>query len=189
MRAIGGSQAGAADQNEAAAKPEQSRPWPRLLGIVLCGALANFAPAQHACATLSSAGGRRHIDAMHAMGARCGAADSVAAAVVRLAWIALPHGLARQQEAWPARAGLLLHAGSQGQSLSERAQAVEYNFAQVAENLLQGQRDVPTVLAAWTISDSHCVKLYQPGVTEMARARASGGDGRPMRALTVGRPL
>ena len=94
--------------------------------------------------------------------------------------------------AWLAQAGLLLHASSQGQTLSQRAQAVACRFAQVAENLLQGQRDVPTVLAvlaAWTASDSHCVKLHQPGVTEMAQACASGGDGRPMRALTVGRPL
>lgn len=128
MQAVGGSRAGAADQNEAVARPLQSRPRPRLLGIVLCGTLANPAPAQDACAILSTAGGVCHVNTVHAMGARCGAAGSVAAAAVPLAWSPLLQGLARQQVAWLAQAGLLLHAGSHGQALSQRVQAVAYRL-------------------------------------------------------------
>ena len=159
-----------------------------LLGCVLA-APAPAQPSPGACAGLDTAGGIRQVNAVRAAGARCGAAGSFAPATSPLAWSPLLEGLARQQVAWLAQAGLLLHAGSEGQTLSQRAQAVGYRFAQVAENLAQGQRDVATVLAAWTASDSHCVNLYDATVTEMALACASGGDGRPMWVLIVGRPL
>ena len=147
------------------------------------------APAQQACATLTTAAALGHVNAVRAAGARCGAAGSFASAKAPLVWSPVLEGLARQQVAWLAQAGLLLHAGSEGQTLSQRAQAAGYRFAQVAENLAQGQRDVATVLAAWTASESHCVNLYDASVTEMALACASAADGRPMWVLILGRPL
>ena len=164
---------------------------PALLGLLGC-ALAATAPAQAlpaACAGLDTAVGIRQVNAARAAGARCGAGGSFAPVVLPLAWSPVLEGLARQQVAWLAQEGLLLHVGREGQTLSQRAQAVGYRFAQVAENLAQGQRDVPSVLAAWTASDSHCVNLYDPTVTEMALACASAGDGRPMWVLVLGRPL
>lgn len=166
-------------------------PKPALLWL-LGGTLAAPVPAQqppNACAGVDTAAGIRQVNAVRAAGARCGAAGSFAAVAQPLAWSPVLEGLARQQVAWLAQGGLLVHVGSEGQTLSQRAQAVGYRFAQVAENLAQGQRDVPTVLAAWTASDSHCANLYDPTVTEMALACASGGDGRPMWVLIVGRPL
>ncbi len=131
----------------------------------------------------------RQVNAVRALGARCGGSGSFSPLHTALAWNPVLEGLARQQVAWLAQAGLLLHAGSEGQTLSQRAQAAGYRFAQVAENLAQGQRDVATVLAAWAASESHCVNLYDPGVTEMALACDNAGDGRPMWVLIVGRPL
>ncbi len=164
---------------------------PVLLGL-LSGLVAAPAPAQPsrvACAGVDSATSIRQVNAVRAVGAGCGALVRFAGVTQALAWSPVLEGLARQQLAWLVQSGLLLHAGSEGQTLSQRAQAVGYRFAQVAENLAQGQRDIPGVLAAWTASDSHCVNLYDPGVTEMALVCAAGDDGRPMWVLIVGRPL
>lgn len=150
------------------------------LALALAALLSPAAGVQNdrsACAAVVTATSIQQINAERERGARCGTLGAFSSAAP-LAWSPLLEGLARQQAAWLADYGMLLHTGPELQTLTQRAQAVGYSFARIAENLAQGQTTVPELLAAWKASDSHCANLYDPLVTEMALACAPGAGRR-----------
>lgn len=82
----------------------------------------------------------------------------------------------------------LRHAGPGGQTIRDRAEAAGYAFTRVAENLALGARGVEQVLRAWTVSQSHCVNLYEPRFTEVALVCVKGRGDRPLWVMVLGRP-
>ena len=146
------------------------------------------AAAQVPCAQASVAALVQQVNHVRAQGADCGARGRFAPAAA-LGWHPALESVARAQAQWLADYGLLLHTGSQGQTLGQRASAAGYRYARVTENLAKGQSDVAAALRAWTASEGHCVNLYDAGVNEMALACAPGADGRALWVLVMGRLL
>ncbi len=128
------------------------------------------------------------VNAARAQGALCGTRGGMAASGA-LSWSDALQALAQRQAVWMADFGMLVHAGRDGETLSQRAAAAGYPFARIGENLAHGQATVAQALDGWTASDSHCVNLHDSGVTEMALACVPGRDGRAFWVLIVGRPL
>jgi uncharacterized protein YkwD len=140
------------------------------------------------CDTLSTTSALWQVNAARSQGAVCGARGGMAASGA-LSWSASLYALAYRQAVWMADFGMLVHAGRDGETLSQRAAAAGYPFARIGENLAHGQSDLAQTLGGWTASESHCVNLYDPGVTEMALACVPGRDGRAFWVLVLGRPL
>jgi len=151
--------------------------------LLACGA----ATAQDVCATLQNAAATDWVNSARAKGASCGSRGAQPAAPP-LVWNEVLHTAAQRQAQWLAKNGALAHTGPHGETLRERAAAAGYVYVRIAENVAQGQRSVPQVLAGWTASESHCLNLFDSTVTEMALACAPGRDGRPYWALLLGRP-
>jgi uncharacterized protein YkwD len=143
---------------------------------------------QAGCAGAASATSVQRVNAVRQRGARCGASGAFAPAGA-LAWNPQLEDMARQQATWLAGYGMLLHAGPNQETLTQRAQTAGYRYARVAENLALGQRALAAVLADWTASEGHCVNLFDAEVTEMALACVPTADGRPTWVLILGRPL
>jgi uncharacterized protein YkwD len=140
------------------------------------------------CATLTTASILVQVNATRAQGALCGARGGMAPSGA-LGWSEALYALAYRQALWMADFGMLVHAGRDGETLSQRAAAAGYDFARVGENLAHGQGSVAQALNGWTASEGHCVNLYDSDVTEMALACVPGRDGRAFWVLIVGRPL
>ena len=160
-----------------------------LAALALAPGMASSAgPAAAPCEALTTASVLAQINAVRAQGALCGARGGMAAAGA-LGWNEALHALAHRQALWMADFGRLVHAGRDGATLGQRAAAVGYPYARIDENLAHGQTKLAQALAGWTASESHCVNLYDPGVTEMALACVPGRDGRAFWVLILGRPL
>jgi uncharacterized protein YkwD len=161
----------------------------RLLGFALLAAsLGTLRADPGPCAAAGAAAAVQAVSRARAPGARCGERGSFAPAAA-LAWNAQLEAVARQQAQWMADYGMLVHTGRGGETLGQRASALGYRFARIAENLAQGQDSLAAALDAWTKSDGHCANLFDPAVSEMALACVPGADGRPMWVLILGRPL
>ena len=162
-------------------------PWVAL-ALSLVPLLSLPASARDGCGALAA---ERVLDAIaqaRAQGAHCGRRGAFAAAAP-LRWSPALERVARQQASWVAEAGQLSHSGRDGQTLAQRAQAAGYHYARIAENLAQGQHDLPETIAAWTASDGHCANLFDGGVSEMALVCAPAGNGQPIWVLVLGRPM
>lgn len=149
--------------------------WPAGKNPVPCGAFS--APAILA-----------QVNAARLQGAACGARGRIAPSGT-LTWNDALHTVAQRQAAWMADLGLLVHAGRDGETLSQRAAAAGYAYARIGENLAHGQPSLAQALNGWTASEGHCVNLYDTGVTEMALACVPGRHGRAFWVLILGRPL
>jgi uncharacterized protein YkwD len=140
------------------------------------------------CDALTPASMLVQVNAARSQGAVCGARGGMAASGA-LSWSDALYALAYRQATWMADFGMLVHAGREGETLSQRAAAAGYPFARIGENLAHGQPGLAQALDGWTASESHCLNLYDPGVTEMALACVAGRDGRAFWVLILGRPL
>ncbi len=158
-----------------------------LLGLVPWAALsAGQLPAP--CGALTKPSVLLQVNAARAQGALCGMRGGMVPAGA-LSWNDALQVVALRQAVWMADFGMLVHAGRDGETLSQRAAAAGYAFARIGENLAHGQASLAQALDGWTASEGHCVNLYDSGVTEMALACVPGRDGRAFWVLMVGRPL
>jgi uncharacterized protein YkwD len=162
---------------------------PCLLACALLAATLGASRAEPGpCSAATPAAAVRAVSLARASGASCGSRGGFAPAAA-VAWNAQLEAVARQQAQWMADYGMLVHTGRGGETLGQRASALGYRFARIAENLAQGQDSLLAALEAWTRSDGHCANLFDPTVNEMALACVPGADGRAMWVLILGRPL
>ena len=159
-----------------------------ILAFAFVVAAALPARAQNPCAQLSQAQVLQQVNGVREQGALCGSRGGLAPAAA-LVWNAQLEAVAREQALWMADLGHLVHAGREGQTLSQRAAVAGYDFARITENLAHGQGGLSHALASWTASESHCANLYDSRVTEMAMACVPGRGGRPFWVLVMGRPM
>jgi len=68
--------------------------------------------------------------------------------------------------------GFFSHTSSDGKTLSERFNAVGYNWRAIAENIASGQKDEQTVFSSWIKSEGHCKNIMSASYKEMGAARA-----------------
>ena len=63
------------------------------------------------------------------------------------------------------------HTGSDGSSVSTRADAQIYNWVAIGENIAAGQETAQEVVEGWLSSEGHCRNLMNSNYTEIAVAR------------------
>jgi uncharacterized protein YkwD len=101
---------------------------------------------------------------------RCGEQSFAPAPPLRLA-----SGLQRAAEIHAqdmARGGFMGHEGSDGSSVSDRADRVGYDWRTVGENVAAGSETAEQVVQGWLRSPDHCANIMQPAFTEMGLAFA-----------------
>jgi uncharacterized protein YkwD len=126
------------------------------------------------------------VNAARDLGATCGGQRFAPSGHLR--WNERLHDMALMQAQFLSDIEDLRHAGPGGQTIRDRAAAAGYAFTRVGENLALGARSVEHVLRAWTVSQSHCVNLYEPRFTEVALVCVKGKAGRPLWVMVLGRP-
>ena len=62
------------------------------------------------------------------------------------------------------------HDGSDGLGVSDRADAVAYNWRAIGENIAAGQRDIEEVHQGWLDSPGHCRNIMNSLYTEVGAA-------------------
>lgn len=68
------------------------------------------------------------------------------------------------------------HIGSNGLTGGSRADAQNYLWTRIGENLAAGQQDVDEVISDWLVStEGHCELLMDPTMTEMGGSCKTGG--------------
>ena len=68
------------------------------------------------------------------------------------------------------------HEGSDGLSVSNRADNVGYNWRAIGENIAAGQLDIEEVHQGWLDSPGHCRNIMNPLFTEVGAACVTGVD-------------
>jgi uncharacterized protein YkwD len=68
------------------------------------------------------------------------------------------------------------HQGSDGLSVSNRADNVGYNWRAIGENIAAGQLDIAEVHQGWLDSPGHCRNIMNPLFTEVGAACVPGVD-------------
>jgi uncharacterized protein YkwD len=126
------------------------------------------------------------VNSLRAAGGVCGAA-SKSGPLAPLHWSAALERVSTAQAQWLSELGELQHTGRHGELLAERADAANYPFVRVAENLALGYNREADVLSGWVGSESHCVNLFDAQVTELAMTCTVARDG-PVWVLALGKP-
>lgn len=151
-----------------------------LLGAVACASACPPDTPQWRAQLLAQ------VNSLRATGGVCGAVSKTGPHAP-LHWSAVLERISNAQAQWLAELGELQHTGRHGEALAERADAAQYSFVRVAENLALGYEREADVLAGWVGSDSHCVNLFDTQVTELALTCAVAPGG-PVWVLALGKP-
>jgi uncharacterized protein YkwD len=75
-----------------------------------------------------------------------------------------------------------------GATLADRAEAANYEYWMIGENLAAGQPDPPSVVTAWMNSPEHRENLLNAAFTEMGIGIRNGGDYEIYWVQELGRP-
>lgn len=75
-----------------------------------------------------------------------------------------------------ARFNFFSHEGSDGLSVSNRADGVGYNWRAIGENIAAGQLEIEEVHQGWIDSPGHCRNIMNPLFTEVGAACVPGAD-------------
>ena len=79
-------------------------------------------------------------------------------------------------------------SGAQYPTMQSRLQAVEYVYAQAAENVAWNQGSAQAALSSWMNSSGHRANILDPGLTEIGAAMARSSRGEPYWIQVFGRP-
>ncbi len=135
--------------------------------VIRALALCCFAWPAAACPPVPSAEAQVHLDAINTVRAAAGRAPlSLHPALARMARF---HACAM------AASGVFDHTGPDGAGLAVRARRHGLRgFCRLAENIAQGQRDIPAVMDSWLRAPGHRANLLALGMTHVGVARAPG---------------
>jgi uncharacterized protein YkwD len=78
--------------------------------------------------------------------------------------------------------------GAQYPSMQSRLQAVDYAFAQAAENVAKNQLTPQSAVESWMNSSGHRANILDAGLTEIGAAMARSSRGEPYWIQVFGRP-
>ncbi|MDT7834347.1 CAP domain-containing protein [Aquabacterium sp. OR-4] len=126
------------------------------------------------------------VNALRAQGARC--AGRWMPAAPALQWSGAAAMAAAGHAADMAGQGGMAHRGSDGSQGGDRLERAGYVWSSWGENLGQGHRSVPALVAHWAVSAGHCANLLNPRFTELGMACARSAGGEPYWAMTLARP-
>lgn len=85
---------------------------------------------------------------------------------------------------------LLSHLSSNGLGLPERAEAADYAWRSLGENLAVTTRpdNIQRLTESWMASESHCRNIMNPAFSQMGMGQAQGPDGRFYWVQNLGAP-
>lgn len=67
------------------------------------------------------------------------------------------------------------HTGSKGDELRQRADAANYRWRTLAENIAGGRETVGGAMAQWLASPGHCANIMKPDLVHVGVACVPGG--------------
>jgi uncharacterized protein YkwD len=114
------------------------------------------------------------IRASRAAARMCG--DSSHGATTTVTWNPLLAAAALSHVQDMATFNFFSHEGSDGLSVSNRADNVGYNWRAIGENIAAGQLDIEEVHQGWLDSPGHCRNIMNPIFTEVGAACVVGSD-------------
>jgi uncharacterized protein YkwD len=114
------------------------------------------------------------IRASRAAARMCG--DSSHGATTTVTWNPLLAEAALSHVQDMATFNFFSHEGSDGLSVSNRADNVGYNWRAIGENIAAGQLDIEEVHQGWLDSPGHCRNIMNPIFTEVGAACVVGSD-------------
>lgn len=114
------------------------------------------------------------IRAARAASRMCG--DGIHQATGTVTWNPLLEQAALSHVQDMAYVNFFSHEGSDGLSVSNRADNVGYNWRAIGENIAAGQLDIDEVHQGWLDSPGHCRNIMNPLFTEVGAACVPGVD-------------
>jgi uncharacterized protein YkwD len=153
------------------------------------GASAATTPAATS-SNIDAASALEQLNAARAVARTCG--TTLMPAVSPLRWNAALEQAAVGHSEWMQANDTFSHTGADGSTVGTRATAAGYEWKMVGENIAAGQRDVPSVIAAWLESEGHCMNIMHPDFVDVALAMKPGTSSNTYRTwwtLDFGRPL
>ena len=139
---------------------------------------------------IDAASALEQLNAARAVARPCG--TTLMPAVAPLRWNAALEQAAVGHSEWMQANNTFSHTGADGSTVGTRATAAGYAWKMVGENIAAGQRDVPSVIAAWLESEGHCRNIMHPDFVDVALALKPGTSSNTYRTwwtLDFGRPL
>ena len=139
---------------------------------------------------IDAASALEQLNAARAVARTCG--TTLMPAVAPLRWDAALAPAAVGPAEWMQANNTFSHTGADGSTVGTRATAAGYAWKMVGENIAAGQRDVPSVIAAWLESEGHCRNIMHPDFVDVALALKPGTSSNTYRTwwtLDFGRPL
>ena len=122
------------------------------------------------------------IDMLHAVnlartqGYQCGSTNRPAVAPIQ--WQCQLDQAATGHSQDMARVQNMSHVGSDGSSVADRINRVNYGWRYLAENVAFGATSVGSVMNLWLNSNGHCNNIMSPEVREMGAAGARAANNR-----------
>lgn len=111
----------------------------------------------------------QEVNAVRTAGCRCGGQQMPPVAPLR--WNPQLETAASRHVRDMAQSNQLSHTGSNGSDVGQRATKAGYTWGGIAENIAQGHRDVPSVVAGWVKSPGHCMNIMNSDYQDMGVAR------------------
>lgn len=144
-----------------------------VLGGLWCATAADADPANDA--SCIGAGGQalqtevlRSVNALRAAGAVCGAVAFAPAGPLR--WNLQLQQAANGHSTDMAKNNYFSHTSPDGADMSQRAQASQYRYSDLGENIAAGQSSAAAAIAVWVNSAGHCQNLMNPAYRDVAMA-------------------
>lgn len=130
------------------------------------------------------------INAARAEARMCGKTTSFPAAP-SVKWNSKLHAAAEAHSADMSSHNFFSHTGSDGSSVSQRADSQAYEWRAIGENIAAGQETAQEVVEGWLESEGHCRNLMNSNYTEIAVACVSDTNADYQRYWTnvLGAPL
>lgn len=115
-----------------------------------------------------------HVNAARDQQRSCG--GKVFEPVPPLRWSDTLGAAAREHSQDMAQHNHFSHAGSDGSTVAERAEAQGYRWRHIGENIAAGQSTPDRVVQGWLSSPEHCANIMNAGFREMGAAYAYDAD-------------
>lgn len=109
------------------------------------------------------------VNQVRASGCNCG--TTAMPAVPALTWSNIIAKAASNHSKDMDKNNFFNHVSSDGQTLSDRFDAVGYKWRAIAENIAKGQKDEQAVMNSWLNSEGHCKNIMSASYKEMGAAK------------------
>lgn len=162
--------------------PKGSRKGALFLCLCLLG-LPGMARPQPGCPAVLAQPMLDALNDARARGVRCGSREMPPASPLR--WSATLAAVAAGHSADMVNRGYFDHLTPEGRRPADRARAQGYRYRDLAENIAEGDWDLPGVVRGWLDSPGHCLNIMDGALREAGAGCVQGRRGAWDRSWTL----